>query len=243
MKKNDLKTFLEKFKDKESLNKKHVNKEKIKQITLIVMACLLFGLGFMSYKTDNDKQSDKIALVENENTDSIGDVELVSSGSVVDNETIYGAIVENNDVNNNLNNKEIQNLEETVNQEDTKNDLPKDNNIDYFESVRIERDSMYSRMLETYNKMIDNENLVETQKAIAVQEIEKITNDQNAIMISENLIKNKGFEDAVVFSNSDVINVIVKAPLLSNDDIGKIQNIIEREFKVSLENVNISNKN
>ena len=101
---------------------------------------------------------------------------------------------------------------------------------------------MYSRMLETYNKMIDNENLVETQKSIAVQEIEKITNDQNSIMISENLIKNKGFEDAVVFSNDDVINVIVKAPLLSNDDIGKIQNIIEREFKVSLENVNISNK-
>ena len=102
---------------------------------------------------------------------------------------------------------------------------------------------MYSRMLETYNKMIDNKNLAETQKSIAVQEIEKITNNQNSIMISENLIKNKGYQDAVVFANGDIINIIVKSPALSNEDIGKIQNIIEREFKVSLENVNISNKN
>ena len=62
-------------------------------------------------------------------------------------------------------------------------------------------------------------------------------------MIAENLIKNKGFEDAVVLANEDVINVVVKSAALSNEDIGKIQNIIERQFGVSLENVNISNKN
>lgn len=189
------------------INFEKLNKEKVKQVSLIILACMLFGVGFLNYRSGTENLEDnEFAIVENENADMIGDVELVSSGSVVENETIA-------------------------------------ENTDYFDNIRIERDSMYASMIDTYNKMIDNKNLAETQKSIAVQEIEKITNNQNAIMITENLIKNKGFEDAVVLANSDVINVIIKVPVLSNEDIGKIQNIVEREFNVPLENVNISNKN
>ena len=212
MRKADIKVYLKK-----------VNKDKIKQATLIITACLLFAVGIINYNSAKNDEKNQMAIVENESADMIGDVQLVNSGSVVENENILeGSIVENNEY--------------------TAENNEKSNSSDYFDSIRIERDSMYSRMLETYNKMIDNEKLAETQKSIAVQEIDKITNDQNAIMISENLIKNKGFEDVVVFSNDDIINVIVKASVLNNEDIGKIQNIIEREFKVSLENVNISNK-
>lgn len=212
MKKSEIKIYLKK-----------ISKDKIKQATLLIVACLLFSIGIVNYNLDKNNEKNQMAIVGNETEDMIGDVELVNSGSVVENENVLeGAIVENNETNSENSTSE--------------------NTSDYFESVRIERDSMYSRMLETYNKMIDNEKLAETQKSIAVQEIDKITNDQNAIMISENLIKNKGFEDAVVFSNDNAINVIVKASALNTEDIGKIQNIIEREFKVSLENVNISNK-
>lgn len=209
---------------------KKVNPAKVKQVALVGMACLLFVVGFINYKPGSNEEGSKFAVVENENADMIGDVELVSSGSVVDNEETIGAIVENSEVQEGTNTNIITN-ETTI----------QDSN--YFETIRIERDAMYSRMLETYNRMLDNEKIVETQKAIAINEIEKITNNQNAIMISENLIKNKGFEDAVVLANEDVINVVVKSAALSNEDIGKIQNIIERQFGVSLENVNISNKN
>ena len=61
-------------------------------------------------------------------------------------------------------------------------------------------------------------------------------------MISENLIVNKGFEDVVVLVNNNVVNVVVKSSFLSNEDIGKIQNIVEREFDVDLSKVNISSK-
>ena len=192
---------------------------------------MLLSIGVINYKLGENNNKNQMAIVENDNTEVLGDVQLVNSGSVVENENLTeGAIVENDGKINESKNlvNDLENNTET--------------NTDYFESVRIDRDSMYSRMLETYNKMIDNEKLAETQKANAIKKIDKITNDQNAIMISENLKKNKGFEDAVVFSNDDVINVIVKASVLNNEDIGKIQNIIEREFKVSLENVNISNK-
>lgn len=228
-----------------------VNKDKVKQISLVVIACFLFAVGFINYNSKS-MENDKFALVENENADLIGDVQLVNSGSIVENEneTLKEGVVENsnfessNAENSNTQKTNNENLESGNNNENSNLKNTDNESVeDYFENIRIDRDAMYSRMLETYNKMIDNEKLAETQKSIAVQEIEKITNNQNAILISENLIKNKGFDDAVVFANSDIINVIVKTSVLTNEDIGKIQNIIEREFGVSLENVNISNKN
>lgn len=209
---------------------KKLNMEKVKQVVLIGIAVILLGVGFANYEP-SDNVNQQIAIVENE--DMIGDVQLVSSNAVVENENlISSAIVENDNSNSSIlakNNDTIENVESS-------------NTDNYFETTRFERDSMYSKMLESYQKILDNENLVETQKAIAVQEISNINNNQNAIMISENLIKNKGYEDAVVLVNVDVINVVVKSAFLSNEDIGKIQNIIEREFDVSLENVNISSR-
>lgn len=209
---------------------KKLNMEKVKQVVLIGIAVILLGVGLANYEP-SDNVNQQIAIVENE--DMIGDVQLVSSNAVVENENlISSAIVENDNSNSSIlakNNDTIENVESS-------------NTDNYFETTRFERDSMYSKMLESYQKILDNENLVETQKAIAVQEISNINNNQNAIMISENLIKNKGYEDAVVLVNVDVINVVVKSAFLSNEDIGKIQNIIEREFDVSLENVNISSR-
>lgn len=199
---------------------KKLNMDKVKQVTLIAIAVILLGVGFVNYEPNTS--NGPMAIVENE--DMIGDVQLVSSNAVVENENIVSsALVEN----------EVTALTET-------GAVSVDN---YFETTKLERDTMYSKMLESYQKILDNENLVETQKAIAVQEISKINNNQNAIMISENLIKNKGYEDAVVLVNNDAINVVVKSAFLSNEDIGKIQNIIEREFDVSLDKVNISSRN
>ena len=45
---------------------------------------------------------------------------------------------------------------------------------DYFVASRLERDKMYSQMLETYQKIVDSDNVSTEQKAVAMQEITKI---------------------------------------------------------------------
>lgn len=199
---------------------KKINMEKVKQMTLVVCGVILLGVGFMNYNSNTKEEvSTEIAVTDVGNR--IGDVQLVSSNAIVENEnTINNAVVES-DTN-------------TV-----KNEVVSE---DYFTKTKLERDEMCSKMLENYQKIIDNKELPETQKSIAVQEIDKINKSQNSIMIAENLIKNKGFEDAVILVNNNVVNVVVKSSFLSNEDIGKIQNIIEREFDVDLSNVNISSK-
>lgn len=113
---------------------------------------------------------------------------------------------------------------------------------DYFTTSRLERENMYSQQLDSYQKMIDSTTITNEQKAIAENEIKKINDNKNAIMIIENLTKTKGFEDIVVFINGDSINAVVKAEKLNTQEIAQIQNIISRELNADITNIHISNK-
>ena len=101
---------------------------------------------------------------------------------------------------------------------------------------------MYSQMIESYQKILEKTTVSESQKTTAQAEITKINEQKNAIMITENLIKTKGFEDLIIFINDDSINVIIKSKELQTDQIAQIQNIITRELKAKIENIHISNK-
>lgn len=90
--------------------------------------------------------------------------------------------------------------------------------------------------------MLDSSTVGAEQKAIAQNEITKINNTKNAIMIAENLLKTKGFNNALILVNDANINVIVGFDELTTEQIAQIQNIISREMKANIENIHISNK-
>jgi len=113
---------------------------------------------------------------------------------------------------------------------------------DYFTKSRLERDKMYSQMLESYQKILNNSSIGEEQKKITQQEILKINEQKNAIMITENLIKTKGIEDLIIFINDNNINIIVKSKELKPEQIAQIQNIVTRELKAKISNIHITNK-
>ena len=73
-------------------------------------------------------------------------------------------------------------------------------------------------------------------------EIQKINDTKNSIMICENLIKTKGFENSIIFVNDKSISVIVESEELKPEDVAKIQNIISREMKADIDNIHISTK-
>ena len=101
---------------------------------------------------------------------------------------------------------------------------------------------MYSQMLETYQSLAENGNVSPEQKNTSTQEITNINNKKNSIMIAENLIKNLGFDDVVIFVNDSSTSVIIKAEKLSEADIAQIQNIVCREIGVEAETIHISVK-
>lgn len=188
---------------------------KSNQIILFVVALMLVSAGYLSYSMRGTPVSSNI-VSENE-VSSIGDAQLVSSNNIIDSNSL-------NEVN-----------VATSSSFSSKTD-------DYFASSRLGRDTMYSQMIESYQNLLDNQNVSEEQKTVATQEITEINNTQNSIMICENLIKTKGISDVVIFVNDKSINVIVKADTLEQDTIAQIQNIIAREMNAEIENIHISNK-
>ena len=101
---------------------------------------------------------------------------------------------------------------------------------------------MYSQMLESYQKILDSQTTSSKQKEAAQKEIKKINDTKNALMITENLIKTKGFEDCIVYENDDSINAIIKKDQLNKEDTAQIQSVIAREMNAKIENIHILTK-
>ena len=219
------------------------------QIIISVIAIMLIAAGYMNY-TSNEKQALETAvLTDSEKYAGIGDATLVSA-NVADNSDVANNNEGQNIADDSVKKEEIksdeQNTETTENtvqnEINTSTTVTETSGNQYFAELRLERDKMYSQMLESYQKILSNSQISETQKEISENEIKKINDTRNAIMIAENLIKNKGFQDLIIFINGDSISIIVKAKELKEEQIAQIQNIISRELKGEIENIHISNK-
>lgn len=221
------------------------------QIVVFVIGLMIIAAGYLSFTNNGEDASlEASGLADSEELASIGDAKLVSANitesNIIDANTITNEIVE----------AETTISENTVAEESNSivNDLTQEGDAsvetntqtittdEYFTNSRLERNTMYSQQVANYQEILSNTNISETQKQTAQEEITRINNEQNAIMIAENLIKTKGIEDLVIFVNGESINVIVKGSKLEKEEIAQIQNIITRELEADIGNIHIMNK-
>lgn len=218
------------------------------QIIIYVIVLMLMTAGYLNFTT---KQKDALQtsteteeIVNDESKASgIGDARLVSNNEVVSEENTTNTIdtSKTNEINDNTNMVDSNTIQENVlgSSEETSSG----NEDEYFTKSKLERDTMYSQMIETYENILNSSNSLETQKQSVTQEIQKINETKNSIMICENLIKTKGFENSVIFVNGDSISVVIGSPEeIKQEEVAQIQNIISREFKANIENIHISTK-
>ena len=221
------------------------------QVIIYVIALMLVTAGYLNYTTSTAEQVSAQTAMEMESNDDmqiadIGDATLVSSNDVVTNTT------DSNTTSNTTNTttENITNSEENTNastNSSTDNNTTTQTNAtvtsdEYFTKSKLERDTMYSQMIESYEKVLNSSNSLETQKQSATEEIKKINDTKNSIMICENLISTKGFTNNIVFVNGDSISVIIGVEQLQQEEVAQIQNIISRELNAEIENIHISTK-
>ena len=221
------------------------------QVIIYIIALMLMTAGYLNYTTNQKGDSVETSMkMEADDTQvaDIGDAKLVNSNDVITNET-QNTLEENNknstidnNTTNTIKNETANTSSNSTNTENNTVETSSNNSNDYFTKSKLERDTMYSQMIETYEKVINSSNASETQKQSATQEITKINNIKNSIMICENLIKTKGFENSVVFVNGESISVIIGASELSKEQVAQVQNIISREMNAKIENIHIANK-
>lgn len=224
------------------------------QIIVYVIVLMLMTAGYLNYTTNTEKEASIETSMQMEASDDmqladIGDATLVNSNEVVSEEKAE----EKNDATNTMtetNNNTSTNTVATSEENTTKDEITKEDtketnsnpSNDYFVKSKLERDTMYSQMIENYEKVLNSSNSPETGKQLATQEIQKINDTKNSIMICENLIRTKGFENNIVFVNGNSISVIIEAQEMKQEEVAQVQNILARELKAEIENIHISTK-
>lgn len=220
------------------------------QILASAVTLMLVTAGYLNYKYDPTRPYDiEVTGIIEEN---LGDAVLLDSNGMVQDFALGDEL--ENVINNTLDSTEYVTSQDgttPVFQNNTSlvsgdANVAKDTKVfkeidDYFISTRIDRTNNYAEQIESYENILESPNTNETQKNRAQEEIERINGIRNSIMIAENLIKLKGFEEVVILVNDNSINVIVAAENLSSVEIAQIQSVIVNEFEVVIENVHIIN--
>ena len=208
------------------------------QIVVAVIALMLVTAGYLNF-ANQSKESNLIptsSAADSELMAGIGDAQLVSANEATENKQTQNETVQNTE-----NVATTNNTQENTNRNATQNTSTQEDG--YFAQSRLDRDKMYSQMLDNYQKILETNNLSSEEKKTTQEEIKRINNEKNAIMIAENLIKTKGFQDVIIFANNGSVTTIVKVEKLDEKAIAQIQNIITREMNVKVNKINISNKN
>ena len=224
------------------------------QVIIYVIALMLVTAGYLNYTTNTAEQVSTQTAMEMEANDDmqiadIGDATLVNSEAVNENEVTENTTVNETENTSNTNgttteetNKDIAQNTNTSENNTTTQTSTTVTTDEYFTKSKLERDTMYSQMVESYEKVLNSSNSLETQKQSATEEIKKINDIKNSIMICENLISTKGFTNNIVFVNGDSISVIIGVEQLQQEEVAQIQNIISRELNAEIENIHISTK-
>ena len=194
------------------------------QFIVVVLALMLITAGYLNFISRNEENTQTAGFIEETALAEIGHATLVSSNAV-QSENTNEEMIEN-----------TVEAQENVSIETTQNTIEND----YFASSRLEREKMYSQMLESYQTILESSEISDAQKEVSQTEINKINNTKNAIMIAENLLKTKDIEDIILLVNDKSINVVVKTDKLSQDKVAQIQNIVSREMNAEIDNIHIT---
>ena len=211
------------------------------QVVLVALSLMLVTAGYLNY-TNNIKMAE------------LGDAQLVSANvggyEVMDKEqNELEEVIETPIINEeNMLGVEYENVSEkqseVIDEQEETVKTSSNTDSEYFTKTKLEREKMYSQMIETYQKILENESIPNDQKAIASNEIRNINNRKTAIATVENLLKTKGFEDVVILANDDSVNIVVKSnDNLESKQVAQIQNIISRELQVDIEEIHITTYN
>ena len=217
------------------------------QVIIYVIALMLVAAGYLNYTTNTSEQVSAQTAMEMEANDDMqiadtGDATLVSSNDVQ---------VENTTEDSNTNTENIANETNsdvnTTNNVDTTNTTSETSSTatttdEYFTKSKLERDTMYSQMIESYENILNSSSALETQKQSATEEIKKINDTKNSILVCENLITTEGFTNNSILVNGSSVSAIIGVNELKQEEVAQIQNIISRELNTEIENIHISTK-
>ncbi|MCF8009736.1 MAG: SpoIIIAH-like family protein [Clostridiales bacterium] len=107
----------------------------------------------------------------------------------------------------------------------------------YFINYRLKRQRMRSERLELLREIINNPSAEKDSSKKARESVLSISKNMARETELENLIRAKGFDDAVVFLQPDSLHVVVKAEKLSPEEAERICDMASRTTGTSKQDI------
>lgn len=115
----------------------------------------------------------------------------------------------------------------------------KENQSDFFIDYKLERDRLRSQEADYLRELINNANASSESRDQAQKDLIALSQRVEKEMMVENLIKAKGFEDAVIFISNDYANVVIKASGLLPKQIAQITDIVTKTTNIPIDKITI----
>lgn len=113
-------------------------------------------------------------------------------------------------------------------------------NVASLSGAKLMKEQTRAKNKETLLNIINSETLNEEQKQTAVNSMISMTDIAEKETAAEILLEAKGFGDVVVSISSDMVDVVVNAAELSEQQRAQIEDIVKRKTGMSSENIIIS---
>lgn len=111
---------------------------------------------------------------------------------------------------------------------------------DYIANVQLSREQVRAKNKETLMNLINNENIEEAAKQVAIQEMIDMTAISEKENAAETLLLAKGFSDPVVSITSGKVDVVINASSITDPQRAQIEDIVKRKTEVGAENIVIT---
>lgn len=113
-------------------------------------------------------------------------------------------------------------------------------NTSFFSSYRVDRESTRNSEIAYYDAIIASENSSLEAKNSAETKKQELIAKMETELVTEGLIKAKGFEDVIVTNSSTSVNVVVKSAELTSAQVAQITSIIKEQTGMSLDCIKIT---
>lgn len=140
-------------------------------------------------------------------------------------------------------NSSVENLAKETSKEIEKTLNSKENmeSDTYIVDMKMTREKQRNSLTEQLNEIINNPSTADAAKVEASNiKVEMVKNSDTELKI-ENLLLAKGYDQAIVFIDSDKVNVVVNMEEITQNDATKIFDIVSNQSGINRENIKLTN--
>ena len=215
---------------------------------VLSLSLMLIAVGVVNYQLSKDSTlsvSDEFKAYEQAQIDknsSDKDTTLVDSikGKVTvdDSEKDSTKTTETTNENSSVENLAKETSKEIAKTLNSKENMESDT---YIVDMKMTREKQRNSITEQLNEIINNPSTADAAKVEASNiKVEMVKNSDTELKI-ENLLLAKGYDQAIVFIDSDKVNVVVNMEEITQNDATKIFDIVSNQSGINRENIKLTN--